>query len=68
MMILILEFDFFFFYYWFQVGIPILMAKILTFPERVSNHNIERLRHAVRNGTIKYPGAKHIRKTDGSML
>ncbi|CAI9301114.1 unnamed protein product [Lactuca saligna] len=51
-----------------EVGIPILMAKILTFPERVSNHNIERLRHAVRNGTIKYPGAKHIRKTDGSML
>ncbi|KAI3749969.1 hypothetical protein L2E82_20592 [Cichorium intybus] len=51
-----------------EVGIPILMAKILTFPERVSNHNIERLRHAVRNGTSKYPGAKHIRKTDGNMM
>lgn len=51
-----------------QVAIPILMARILTFPERVSNHNIERLRLAVRNGTSKYPGAKHIRKPDGTMM
>ncbi|KAL8233022.1 hypothetical protein R6Q57_002800 [Mikania cordata] len=51
-----------------EVAIPILMARILTYPERVSHHNIERLRHAVRNGTSKYPGAKHIRKPDGTMM
>ncbi|MFS7953564.1 putative DNA-directed RNA polymerase [Helianthus anomalus] len=51
-----------------EVAIPILMARILTYPERVSHHNIERLRQAVRNGTSKYPGAKHIRKPDGTMM
>ncbi|KAI3678420.1 hypothetical protein L6452_37711 [Arctium lappa] len=51
-----------------EVAIPILMARILTYPERVSHHNIERLRHAVRNGTSKYPGAKHIRKPDGTLM
>ncbi|KAJ0539434.1 putative DNA-directed RNA polymerase [Helianthus annuus] len=51
-----------------EVAIPILMAKILTYPERVSYHNIERLRQAVCNGASKYPGAKHIRKPDGTLL
>nr|XP_043636621.1 DNA-directed RNA polymerase III subunit 1-like [Erigeron canadensis] len=51
-----------------EVAIPILMARILTYPERVSHHNMERLRQAVCNGTLKYPGAKHIRKPDGTMM
>ncbi|XP_057978200.1 DNA-directed RNA polymerase III subunit 1 [Malania oleifera] len=51
-----------------EVAIPILMAKILTYPERVSHHNIEKLRQCVRNGPQKYPGAKSIRyPEDGSM-
>ncbi|KAK9212106.1 hypothetical protein WN943_001487 [Citrus x changshan-huyou] len=33
------------------------MAGILTYPERVSDHNIEKLRQCVRNGPDKYPGA-----------
>lgn len=33
---------------------------MLTYPERVTAHNIERLRDAVRNGTEKHPGANFI--------
>ncbi|XP_010483650.1 PREDICTED: DNA-directed RNA polymerase III subunit 1 [Camelina sativa] len=49
-----------------EVGIPILMARILTFPECVSRHNIEKLRQCVRNGPNKYPGARNVRYPDGS--
>ena len=49
-----------------QVAIPIHMARILTYPERVSNHNIEKLRQCVRNGPSKYPGARMVRYPDGS--
>lgn len=51
-----------------QVAIPILMAQILTYPERVSHHNIEKLRQRVRNGPNKYPGAKFIRHPDGTEM
>ncbi|RZC60092.1 hypothetical protein C5167_021852 [Papaver somniferum] len=43
-----------------EVGIPILIAQILTYPELVSQHNIEKLRKCVVNGAYKYPGAKYI--------
>ncbi|XP_022755690.1 DNA-directed RNA polymerase III subunit 1 isoform X3 [Durio zibethinus] len=49
-----------------EVAIPIHMARILTYPERVSNHNIEKLRQCVRNGPSKYPGARMVRYPDGS--
>ncbi|WZZ31381.1 hypothetical protein YC2023_014782 [Brassica napus] len=49
-----------------EVGIPILMARILTFPECVSRHNIDKLRQRVRNGPNKYPGARNVRYPDGS--
>lgn len=45
-----------------QVAVPILVARILTYPERVSHHNIEKLRQCVRNGPNKYPGAKFIKQ------
>lgn len=51
-----------------QVAIPILMARILTYPERVSQHNIEKLRQCVRNGPNKYPGAKFIKHPDGTEM
>jgi DNA-directed RNA polymerase III subunit RPC1 len=44
-----------------QVGVPKHVAKIMTFPERVCDYNIERLRKAVRNGQNIYPGANQIR-------
>ncbi|XP_074366508.1 DNA-directed RNA polymerase III subunit 1 [Apium graveolens] len=51
-----------------EVAIPILMAQILTYPERVSSHNIEKLRQCVRNGFYKYPGANFIRLADGTSM
>ncbi|XP_061361835.1 DNA-directed RNA polymerase III subunit 1 [Gastrolobium bilobum] len=44
-----------------EVAIPIHMARILTYPERVTHHNIEKLRQCVRNGPDKYPGARLLR-------
>ncbi|KAK8361606.1 hypothetical protein V6Z12_A03G049800 [Gossypium hirsutum] len=49
-----------------EVAIPIHMARILSYPERVSSHNIEKLRQCVRNGPSKYPGAVKVRYPDGS--
>ncbi|WCJ25207.1 DNA-directed RNA polymerase III subunit 1 [Euphorbia peplus] len=49
-----------------EVAIPIHMARILTFPEHVSQHNIEKLRQCVSNGPSKYPGARMVRYPDGS--
>lgn len=43
------------------------MARILTYPERVSHHNVEKLRQCVSNGPDKYPGARMLTHTDGSM-
>ncbi|VFQ87992.1 unnamed protein product [Cuscuta campestris] len=51
-----------------ELAIPIFMAQILTFPERVSKHNIEKLRKCVRNGPHKYPGAKYIVHPDGTEM
>lgn len=42
------------------------MAKLLSYPKRVSNHNIEKLRQCVSNGPHKYPDAKLVRYPDGS--
>lgn len=41
------------------------MARILTYPERVSHHNIEKLRQCVSNGPNKYPGARTVQYPDG---
>jgi len=35
-----------------EVGVPIHVATTLTFPDRVTSHNIQRLQKAVLNGTI----------------
>ncbi|BAT90660.1 hypothetical protein VIGAN_06193600 [Vigna angularis var. angularis] len=48
-----------------EVAIPILMAHILTYPERVTHHNIHKLRQCVRNGPDKYPGARMLRRDGG---
>jgi hypothetical protein len=41
------------------------MACILTYPERVTHHNIEKLRQCVKNGPDKYPGAKVVKNAGG---
>uniref|UniRef100_A0ACD5ZP30 Uncharacterized protein n=1 Tax=Avena sativa TaxID=4498 RepID=A0ACD5ZP30_AVESA len=51
-----------------EVAIPILMARVLTYPERVSFYNIEKLRQCIRNGPHKHPGANFILQPDGTKL
>ncbi|KAF9919505.1 hypothetical protein FBU30_010929 [Linnemannia zychae] len=43
-----------------QVAVPELVAKNLTYPERVTVHNIARLRQAITNGTEVHPGANYV--------
>ncbi|QDZ25695.1 DNA-directed RNA polymerase [Chloropicon primus] len=40
-----------------EVGIPEHVAKALTYPERVTRYNIEKLRKCVNNGINVHPGA-----------
>lgn len=49
-----------------QVGVPIYVAKVLTYPERVTKFNIEQLRRAILNGTDTHPGANFIELKDGT--
>lgn len=43
-----------------QVGIPIFIAKTLTFPEIVNKANIELMRKLIINGDDIHPGANHV--------
>ena len=49
-----------------EVGIPIEVAKKLTFPEFVTKGNIEYLKSLVKNGPLNYPGANYIRTKTGA--
>ena len=40
-----------------EVAIPIRVAMNLTYPEKVTIHNIEKLRQCIKNGPKVYPGA-----------
>ena len=41
-------------------SVPERVAKILTYPERVTSHNIEMLKKAIRNGCDVHPGANYV--------
>lgn len=45
-----------------EVGIPLIIAKNLTYPEIVSNYNIDYLQQLVKNGKRVYPGANFVIK------
>jgi len=52
-----------------QLGVPITIALNLTYPEIVGDMNFEKLREYVRNGPLKWPGAKSVvRKKQGGKL
>jgi DNA-directed RNA polymerase I subunit RPA1 len=40
-----------------EVGVPLFVAKKLTFPEAVNEANIEKLKMLIRNGPSTWPGA-----------
>ena len=43
-----------------EVGMPVHVAKVLSYPERVNSRNIATLRERVKRGASKYPGANSI--------
>lgn len=43
-----------------ELGVPIKIAKNLTFPEIVTPQNIKKLQKLVKNGRKKYPGANFV--------
>jgi DNA-directed RNA polymerase III subunit RPC1 len=45
-----------------EVAVPELVAKNLTYPERVTKYNIDKLRKCVMNGSKKWPGANYVYK------
>lgn len=49
-----------------ELGVPLKMAVNLTFPEMVNQFNIKELTKIVKNGSDIYPGAKYIRKNEGT--
>lgn len=51
-----------------EIGIPMVFAKKLTYPEPVTNHNFWELKEAVINGPDKYPGASHIENELGQVI
>ena len=51
-----------------ELGVPIEIASNLTFPERVTVHNRDKMYKLVQNGADKYPGAKTIVRGDGRMI
>jgi DNA-directed RNA polymerase II subunit RPB1 len=51
-----------------ELGVPTKVATNLTFPERVTAFNIDRLYALVQNGPDVYPGAKSIQRLDGRSI
>ena len=45
------------------MGVPVHIAKILTYPERVNQANIEYLRKLIINGADVHPGANFVECT-----
>ncbi|KAF2186274.1 DNA-directed RNA polymerase III subunit RPC1 [Zopfia rhizophila CBS 207.26] len=49
-----------------EVAVPVKVAMNLTYPEKVTRYNIEKLRKCVRNGSRKHPGANYIIHGNGA--
>ncbi|MEM3736706.1 MAG: DNA-directed RNA polymerase subunit A' [Candidatus Bathyarchaeia archaeon] len=51
-----------------EVGVPLEIAMRLTYPEVVTEWNIEELRQLVKNGPSTYPGALYVVRPDGKRI
>ncbi|EMC92129.1 hypothetical protein BAUCODRAFT_78328 [Baudoinia panamericana UAMH 10762] len=52
-----------------EVAVPVRVAMHMTYPERVTSYNIEKLRKRILRGTQKHPGANHVVKArDGRKI
>ena len=45
-----------------EVAVPVLVARNMTYPEVVSQHNIGKLRQRIKNGARVWPGANYVVK------
>lgn len=44
------------------------MAKNLTYPERVNQYNIAKMKQLIRNGPDVHPGANYVKQQDGTQI
>ncbi|KAL2006706.1 hypothetical protein VTN00DRAFT_9374 [Thermoascus crustaceus] len=51
-----------------EIGVPLVFAKKLTYPEPVTSHNFWEMKQAVINGPDKYPGAAAIENEMGQVI
>lgn len=51
-----------------EIGVPLVFAKKLTYPEPVTSHNFEEMSRAVINGWDTYPGAAAIENEKGMVM
>ncbi len=51
-----------------EVGVPEIIAKILTVPNHVTEWNIEDMKQMIINGPDKHPGANYIIRTDNRRI
>lgn len=51
-----------------EVGVPIFMAKKLTFPENVNEYNVQKLREYVIRGPFEHPGANFVEEANGRRI
>lgn len=51
-----------------EIGVPMVFATRLSFPEPVTERNIAELRRAVINGPDNYPGALLVEREDGVVM
>jgi|GEM_PF-1188445 len=51
-----------------EIGIPPAFAVRLTYPEAVTQYNVNELRQCVINGPDVWPGATHVQDSNGTLL
>ncbi|KAI9691321.1 MAG: hypothetical protein M1820_009742 [Bogoriella megaspora] len=51
-----------------EIGVPLVFAKRLTYPEPVTEHNFQQLKSAIMNGPTKWPGAVAIEDEKGMVM
>ncbi|KAI5166786.1 DNA-directed RNA polymerase II subunit RPB1 [Nematocida sp. AWRm79] len=51
-----------------EVGVPEEIARMLTFPERVTEYNIDKLTQLVHRGPYNHPGANYVIRDDGQKI
>lgn len=51
-----------------EVGVPRSIAKTLTYPEKVTPYNVDKLKTLVKNGPEDHPGARYVIRDTGERI